>query len=527
MLAAPPAHAQPVQLGQPPQAAAPAVPAAPQPIRVDGGLIAGALPNAYGVRAYKGIPYAAPPVWNLRWREPQPVKPWQGVRGTYQSGANCIQGKLHRDINPFIPGMSEDCLYLNVWSAAQPGQYLPVFFWIHGGGYQAGSGAEPRHDGATLARKGVVVVTINYRLGVFGFLAHPELTAESPHRTSGDYAMLDMVAALQWVQRNIAQFGGDPRRVTIAGESTGSDAVSRLMASPLARGLFQRAIGESGAAFGTMPELTLAAAEANGLAFAGALGGDNLARLRQRTPSELLALETASHIEWKFTPNVDGWFLPQPVPAIFAAGQQNDVPLLAGWNRDEGVVFTDQLGDQPIRAVRENMFGRRASDAAQFYPSGSPAQEAQSRVMLAGDIIIAHPTWRWIMAQRATGHAPVYVYRFDHTPPIPPDWFGKSVTVIKTAGAFHSGEIPYVFGHPQVMPGWRITPADAALADQMSSAWAAFVTTGEPNAAGLPPWPAYNPAQPLRMIFDVPPRVEADGSLPRHQFLQSREPSLP
>jgi para-nitrobenzyl esterase len=519
LLASPHVHAQLTS-------SAPVAAAVPQPIHVDGGLIAGTWPEANGVRAYKGIPYAAPPVWALRWREPQPVPPWRGVRASNQFGANCIQPRLFKDINPFIPAMSEDCLYLNVWTTAQPGKYLPVFFWIHGGAYQAGSGAEPRHDGAALAKKGVIVVTINYRLGVFGFFAHPHLTAESPHRASGDYAFLDMIAALQWVQRNIASFGGDPRRVTIAGESAGSDAVSRLMASPLGRGLFQHAIGESGAAFGTMPEMPLASAETNGVAFANALAGDTLARLRQRTPSELLALETAPNTDWKFGPDVDGWFLPQPIAAIFAAGQQNDVPLIAGWNRDEGVVFEGMFNDKKMQDVRAGTFGAHASDAAQFYPSGSAEQEAQSRAMLAGDILIAHPTWRWVMAQRATGHAPVFVYRFDHAPPVPSDWFGKGIEA-KNAGAFHSSEIPYVFGHPQIMPGWRITAADAAMADQMASAWAAFATTGTPNGAGLPPWPAYDPAKPFRMIFDDPSHVEPDLSLARHQFLRAREPRLP
>ena len=321
--------AQPLATASRAIAAAP-VPAPLPPLHVDGGQIAAASANSQGVRTYKGLPYAAPPVWGLRWREPQPVMPWNGVHTADRFGPNCVQPKPFKDINPFVPAMSEDCLYLNVWTAAKARQALPVFFWIHGGGYEAGSGSEPRHDGVALAQKGVVVVTINYRLGVFGFLAHPELTAESPHRASGDYAFLDMLAALRWVQQNIAQFGGDPRRVTIAGKSAGSDAVSRLMASPLARGLFQRAIGESGAAFGTELETTRAEAEADGLAFATAMGGDNLARLRQRTPSELLSLETATGMDWKFGPEVDGWFLPQPASTIFAAGQQNDVPLIAG-----------------------------------------------------------------------------------------------------------------------------------------------------------------------------------------------------
>jgi para-nitrobenzyl esterase len=492
-------------------------------LHIDSGDIAIAAPDADGVRAYKGLPYAAPPTGTLRWREPQPVVPWNGVRATDRFGPNCLQPKMFNDIDPFTPAMSEDCLYLNVWTAAKPGERLPVFFWIHGGGYQAGSGSELRHDGTALAKKGVIVVTINYRLGVFGFLAHPELTAESAHHTSGDYAFLDMIAALKWVQRNIATFGGDPSRVAIAGESAGSDAVARLMASPLAKGLFKRAIAESGSPFGEWGGKPLADAEANGVAFARAMSGDDIAQLRARSSAEILALETAPNTDWKFVADVDGWFLPKPVPAIFAAGEQNDVPLIVGWNRDEGVFFTAAAENQKLADYFVEKFGDLSADAARLYAAGSPEEEKRARIDLGTDVNMGLPIWRWAMAQRATGHSPVYLYRFDHTPPVPPDWFGKAMEG-QFVGAFHSGDIPYVFGHPDVMPRWRIAAADRALADEMSSRVAAFVATGSPNSTSLADWPAYDANAPQRMIFDDPSHVAPDADVARRQFLNEAIP---
>lgn len=490
----------------------------PNTLTVDGGSVAVPAASADGVRAYKGLPYAAAPVGQNRWREPQPVQPWKGVRPVDRLAPNCLQPKLFRDIDPFAPSMSEDCLYLNVWSAAKPGERRPVFFWIHGGGYRAGYGGELRHDGTVLAQKGLVVVTINYRLGVFGFLAHPELTAESSHHASGNYALMDMIAALKWVKHNIAKFGGDPDRVTIAGESAGSDAVSRLMASPEAAGLFQRAIGESGAAFGTMHTDTLADAEAKGLAFAKAMDGADLAALRARSSAEILALTLDPNANWDLGPDVDGWILPQTPREIFAAGKQNDVPLLAGWNADEGSLFAGGVfGGQSLEATLQARFGDKAAEAEQFYPLSA---DAQSRDTYAGDVVIAQPTWNWVMAQTQTGHAPVYLYRFDQYPPIPPDWFGPAFAG-KFVGAFHSGEIPYVFGHPGILPGWQASDADRKLADTMSSAWAAFATNGDPNGAGLPQWTAYDPeGSALRMVFGPQTGEAPDSDLPRQRFLE-------
>jgi para-nitrobenzyl esterase len=479
-------------------------------VRVDGGMVTVPDASADGVRAFKGLPYAAPPVGDRRWRAPAPVAAWKGTRSAEQYGPNCLQPKLYNDIDPFAPSMSEDCLYLNVWTAARAGDSRPVIVWIHGGGYRAGYGGEPRHDGTVLAKKGVVVVSINYRLGVFGFLAHPDLTAESAQHTSGNYAYMDMIAALNWVKRNIATFGGDPKRVTIAGESAGSDAVSRLMASPQTAGLFHRAIGESGAAFGTMPDDTLAVAEAKGVAFTKAMDGKGIAALRQRSSAEILALVLAPDAKWGFGPVIDGAFLPATPREIFAAGKQNDVPLLTGWNADEGILFEGILGDKTLSDVLAQRFGAAAGTAASFYTS------ADARARLAGDMIMNFPTWSWAVAQTKTGRAPVYLYRFDQVPPIPANWFGKE-WLGKYTGAFHSGEIPYVFGQPGIMPGWTPTPDDLRLADTMSSAWAAFAAGGDPNGAGLPHWTAYQPGG-QRMIFGPATGEQADSDAARLKF---------
>ncbi|MDE2181947.1 MAG: carboxylesterase family protein [Alphaproteobacteria bacterium] len=496
----------------------------PAPLSVDGGLIA-AAPDTQGLRVYKGLPYAAPPVGDLRWRPPAPVVPWSGVRPVDRYAPNCLQPKAFHDIDPFNPSMSEDCLYLNVWTAAKPGEARPVLVWIHGGGYAAGYGGEPRHDGTVLAGKGLVVVTINYRLGVFGFLAHPDLTAESPQHASGDYALMDMIAALHWVKRNIAAFGGDPARVTIAGESAGSDAVSRLMASPEAAGLFERAIGESGAAFGTTPDDTLAEAEAKGIAFAHAMDGDSIAGLRRRSSAEILALELAGDEHWDFGPDIDGWIEPAPPRRIFAEGKQNDVPMLVGWNADEGSLFEPGVfGARSLADVLKARFGDKSAAAAQFYPATPEAAE-RSRETFAGDEVIAAPTWMWAAAQTRTGHAPVYLYLFAQRPPIPPDWFGAAYEG-KDVGAFHSGEIPYVFGHPGIFPSWAPTADDLALADLMSSVWAAFAASGDPNGDGRPAWPAYDPqGAAQRMVFKgTRSAVQPDTDLARHAFWEANPP---
>ena len=489
----------------------------PESLSVDGGLLALAEPATSGVRCFKGIPYAAPPIGPLRWRPPQPVTPWSGVRRSDVFGANSLQGMVFDDIDASVDGVSEDCLYLNVWTptlgAAEP---LPVMVWIHGGGFAVGSGSEPRYDGANLAAKGIVVVTLNHRLNALGFLAHPELTAESPEGGSGNYGMLDLVAALGWVKRNIKAFGGDPSQVTIAGESAGSMAVSALMASPLARGLFARAIGESGAMFPspTRSHAALAEAEQGGPAFARKVGAKSLAELRAAPAEAILAASPGIG----FWPIVDGYFLPRAPAEIFTAGAQNDMPLLAGWNKDEGFNFTllqgDKINASYVELVRA-IFGARTDAALALYPVNADAGKNSARE-LGGDLMINHGAWSWIEAQKKTGRSDIFRFRFDRAPLTPEGWFDPKPSA--DAGAFHAGELLYVFDNLHAFP-WLIDQDDRDIAVLTSSYWVNFVKTGNPNGAGLPRWPSYRDAGAPFLAIDAPAKVQKDTDQARRDFL--------
>jgi para-nitrobenzyl esterase len=487
-------------------------------LSIEGGSLAAPPPSASGVHAYKGIPYAAPPVGPLRWRPPQPVARWNGVRSAEAFGPNSMQGIVFGDIDPTVCGISEDCLYLNVWTPASPGSSdrLPVMAWIHGGGFVVGSGSEPRYDGTRLAAHGIVVVTLNHRLNALGFLAHPELSRESRHGASGNYGMLDLVAALQWVRRHIAAFAGDPDNVTIAGESAGSEAVSALMASPLARGLFARAIGESGAMFATPSRspAPLAKAEAEGIAFMRKVGAANLKELREAPAEAILAAAPGLG----FRPIIDGRFLPKSPAAIFAAREQSDVPLMAGWNKDEGFNFTLLPGEaakRPYADLVREIFGEHTEAALRLYPGGSPGAEQASARALGGDLTIIHPTWAWIEAQKATGEAEVFRFRFDRAPLTPQGWFGERDS--RSAGAFHAGEILYVFDNLHAFP-WLISDADRALAELASSYWVNFVKTGDPNGPNLPPWPSLRTGRVMKL--DAPASTAPEDGRDRQIFLR-------
>jgi para-nitrobenzyl esterase len=429
-----------------------------------------------------------------------------------------MQGVVFSDIDPRPAGVSEDCLYLNVWTPAlETNEPAAVMVWIHGGGFVVGSGAEPRYDGTNLAANGILVVTVNHRLNALGFLAHPELTRESRVHASGNYGMLDLVAALGWVARNIRALGGNPERITVAGESAGSEAVSALMASPLARGLFHRAIGESGACFPTPSRApaSLVEAEAAGLEFARTAAATSLAGLRALSAEAILAAAPGLG----FRPIVDGHFLPRSPAAIFAEGAQNDLPLMAGWTKDEGFNFTLLQGDDADRPYPElvrALFGDRADEALRHYPAGTTELDKASARALGGDLTIIHSTWSWLEAQRQTGHASLYRFRFERAPLTPEGWFGERPSA--EAGAFHAGEILYVFNNLHAFP-WLTTADDQRIADYASQYWVNFIKNGDPNAPDLPVWPGNRRDDRPFLAIDALPEARPESDRARQEFL--------
>ncbi|HWZ45866.1 MAG TPA: carboxylesterase/lipase family protein [Candidatus Saccharimonadales bacterium] len=465
------------------------------PIRVEQGQLSGTTGKDPSVHVYRGIPFAAPPVGELRWKPPQPPAAWQGIREAKEFGSACWQtqypsGSIYQ---AKLPPLSEDCLSLNVWTTAKSAKdHLPVMVWIHGGGFTRGSGSNSTYDGENLARKGVVLVTINYRLGIFGFFAHPALTAESAHHASGNYALLDQIAALEWVKKNIGAFGGNPDRVTIFGESAGSWAVNALMASPLAKGLFHRVIGESGGLFS--PMTSLATAEKTGEHIAASLNAtqDTLKTLRSTPAEELLKASntpTASAI-------VDGWVLPQDVQTIFAQGKQNDVPLLVGNNADEGTTLAPQgasLTSAMFSGGVQQRYGSQADQFFKVYPAGSDAEAIASFYSAYRDQVFGWEMRAWTRLAAKTGHQPVYKYYFSHRPPGP-----QSARL----RAFHACELPYVFGNFIWQFPWE--EADHKLAETVSTYWVNFAKTGNPNGNGLVKWPGYDPATDQSLEFGDP-----------------------
>src|ERR1700676_1033174 len=464
-------------------------------VRTEAGSVEGSTSADGKVQIFKGIPYAAPPVGVLRWKEPQPGPSWQGVRKATKFGARCMQGNVFGDMVFRDAAPSEDCLYLNVWTLkASPDAKLPVMAWIYGGGFQAGATSEPRQDGERLAHKGVVVVSMNYRLGIFGFFSHPELTKESPHHASGNYGLLDQAAALQWVRKNIAAFGGDPENVTIFGESAGSFSVSALMASPTSKGLIHRAIGESGAFFGrTLTAKPLAESEQDGAKFAASIGADSLEKLRAMTSQQTLDAASKDKNAFRFGPNIDGYFFPQSPAEIYAKGNEAHVTLLAGWNHDEGnyhMFFgTDPPTKENYAKKATQLFGEKAPDVLKAFPGETDQQVKSSADLIATANFIGYGTWKWIEMQAKLGDTAVYRDEVEQAPPLAPPAAGAPATT-DSPRAYHSAEIEFVFGmlDSKKLP-WR--PEDYELSEQMGSYWTNFAKTGNPNGAGLPQWPPY------------------------------------
>jgi len=487
-------------------------------VKIDSGIVQGQTVGA--VNAFLGIPYAAPPVGNLRWKPPMPPAKWEDVRKATSFGARCMQTRVYSDMVFRDPGISENCLMLNVWAPPGGTEGLPVMVWIHGGGFAAGASSEPRQDGSQLAKLGVVVVSMNYRMGIFGFFVHPELTAESGKNAAGNYGLLDIVAALEWTQHNIAAFGGDPANLTIFGESAGSFAVSALMASPLANGLFHKAIGESGAAFKSrgLTFKSRADREPEDSKFMNAaLRVHTLAQLRAVPAQKLLDAATKKsegHDEFSYGPDVDGYFLPESVPAIFVAGKQNDVPLLAGWNHDEGSfeVAKTKPTEASLKESAEKEFGAKAPEFLRLYSADNDDQAYRAMEDFEGDRFIAYSTWKWLEMQKATGKQTVYRYRFDLALPPDPKEPGPAV-------ANHSGEIEYVFGmlDSKARP-WR--PEDRKLSEQMQKYWTNFARSGDPNGSDLPKWPTYESGSGWQtMYLSATPEPHKDDTRDRYLFL--------
>ncbi|MEY4166943.1 MAG: hypothetical protein RIR52_767 [Acidobacteriota bacterium] len=478
-------------------------------VRIESGQIEGMIQD--GVRIFRGVPYAAPPMGPNRWRPPQPVAAWSGIRKATDYCADCPQTPYPM-LSVFYSKprpQSEDCLGLNVWTAAAAGEKQPVMVWIHGGALTRGSGAGESYDGSRFAKRGVVLVTINYRLGPLGYLAHPELTAESAGRVSGNYGLLDQVAALQWVKRNIATFGGDPKRVTIFGESAGSWSVNALVASPLARGLFHRAIGQSGGWFNA--GVRLSEAEEVGQNFARAAGVTTLADLRALPAERVVELATSHPEGRKFRTivNVDGWALPDEIRRIFAAGRQNRVPVIVGSNANE---MTSLVAPNTIPRTREALRTQAGRAYGELLPEFEAvygvAADADAPAAYLGSLRDSVFTWQmrtWARMTVAAG-SEAWLYWFSHAPPIPNSSF---------FGAFHAGEIPYVFNN--FSSRMKVVPDDHQLAGAMMGYWVNFAKGGDPNGGGLARWEKYDPrTEPYLEL--AAPRITLKTSLLRPQL---------
>jgi para-nitrobenzyl esterase len=479
-------------------------------VKIAQGTVHGKTINNSKVKAFLGLPYAAPPVGELRWRAPEAAANWSGVRDATQFGSHCAQNLVFADIHFQDAGPSEDCLFLNVYSPADATatSKLPVMFWIHGGGYSAGASSEPRHNGDFLPLKGVVLVTINYRLDVFGFLASESLAREQGG-SAGNYGLMDMIAALRWVKENVGAFGGNPENVTIFGESAGSFAVSTLMASPEAKGLFNHAIGESGGAFsGSLSVEKVAARRKADEEWVAKLGVKSLSELRA-LPTDTI-LKAVKESDKGFSSVVDGKVIPESIDKIYAEGRQAHVPLLAGWNRDEGSFLAIGMNAEKFKARIEKLYPENAAEFLKLYPATSDAEAFRSAADFGGDNFIAFSTWKWIEAHRKTGKSPLYRYHFERASP--------TSKYVQVSEAFHSDEIEYVFGTLDTREGavWRVE--DRVLSDQLMSYWTNFARTGDPNGAGLPVWPRYGAGDEL-IHLDKTITSGKDSTRGRYDFL--------
>jgi para-nitrobenzyl esterase len=475
------------------------------PVGIESGLVAGkVLPS--GVKAYFGIPFAAAPVRENRWREPQPVAAWKGVYNADRKMPECIQVLRAHNINHYFgeEATSEDCLYLNVWSPApaKAGANLPVIVFIYGGGSTIGSAGMAIYGGEGVAKRGAIFVNFNYRLGALGFLAHPELTAESPHHQSGNYAYLDQVAALQWIRRNIAKFGGDPARVVISGQSAGAGSVSLLQNSPLAKGLFRGVVAMSGGAWGSGGSMgDLATAEKTGIQVQQALKAKSLDEMRQLPADRILALQEDCQLGCSGSiriggGSVDGYFLPKTPAQIFAAHEQSDVPAIVGFTRDESsnaLRTAKTLAD--YKAAAHQLYGSDADTFLKLYLASTDEEARQMGSAAAREAAIENSQRKWAIAQSKFGKAPVYMFMYSRVHPYIP---GVAIADQNTAtiGAYHTSDVPYWFGTQDalniVRPTRNWTAYDRDLSNKMTDALIAFAKTGDPNTPDVR-WPAWSP----------------------------------
>ncbi|MCB0521724.1 MAG: carboxylesterase family protein [Lewinellaceae bacterium] len=481
------------------------------PVPTRNGLVTGTFNKNGDIQIFRGIPFAAPPVGDLRWKAPEPAANWDGVLACDKFPASAMQPPpvpffvWSKEFMAPMEPLSEDCLYLNIWAPKMEGdQKLPVIVWIHGGGFVSGAGACPIYDGEGMAKKGVVFVSINYRLGIFGFLAHPELSAESGHNASGNYAFLDQIAALQWVKDNISNFGGDPERVTIAGQSAGAFSVNALMASPVANGLFQRAIAESGGMFSNERLKPLRKAELEGMQLMQKLNANSIADLRKLPADSLLKAATVN------APVLDGYVLPEDIYSIFLKGQQNDVPLLVGFNRDEGFVFGETKTAEQYKADAAQKYGKLAGKFLEAFPANDDAEAKQSQKNLGRDQLFAWQVRTWAGLQSQKGQHPAWLYRFDRVPPGRPD--------LAEHGAFHSAEIAYALN---ALPMWDRPwePFDKRLSDMMSDYWVNFAATGNPNGEDLPTWSPMQASKTNAFVFGEKMGMQQDLLQQEFEFL--------
>jgi para-nitrobenzyl esterase len=485
-------------------------------VKTKSGIIEG-VQESSGIISFKGIPFAAPPVGELRWKEPQPVKSWPGVRKTDHFGPRAMQTNIYSDMKFRSDGVSEDCLYLNVWKPANAkNASVPVLVYFYGGGFVAGDGSEYRYDGEALAKKRIIAVTVNYRLGVFGFFSHPGLTKESPHHASGNYGFLDQAAAIKWVNENIAAFGGDPRKITIAGESAGSISVSAQMASPLSRSLVAGAIGESGSILGALPAVPLHEGENTGVEFAKFLGVTSINDLRSIDADSILRA-SARFGFFRFARTIDGYFFPKDPVKIFEAGEQAHVPLLVGWNNEESNYRTILGNNKPTKenytAAVTKLYNYNSDKTIPILKLYNPATDAdveQVATELAGDRFIAFSTWRWSDVQSRTGNKPVYRYLYERPRP-------------GAKGAVHSAEIEYALGNLATNTVYNWSTEDYKISNLMQEYFANFVKKGDPNAPGLPKWSPVTPGAPAEVMhINVNSRQEKESHRERYLYLEKQ-----